>query len=621
MEQEERSVRLNVLYSENAEEAYKQAQSHLKGDAEGCFLYLPRPLLQKLGLWDGHIRQRVVACNTSMFYTQDRRFLMGESLLEHAYLYSLLRGGRKARRVVDPLKHMDIMMDLKRHRPRYSEEKCREIVSLILNGRKVSFWFVRNVVELGSEELSLRVCRAYGDHDRIMNYLIRTNPGLAQRLVAHVDVSNLTKLRFLKTRPYNAWSKHGSILTQSFVSEYFSEFAFPDLFLITDIESIWINIRGKSYSERHALYGELSINEQAVMNVGKTLKTMVQSNLGDKAREILDVSAREPLSAISEIFCQACKFNSLIPLLGQIIPTLPKPVLDIFMFYVIRELRARGDYIKEDSYCRWYTNLVMLIKILVGVCDVLPFEDLIRAFLRGKKFSCLPLIEALDEIPRDILGMIENAHHDVFRYENIDLKLKTEISARFYSLSKAEVRCVLTWEALKSLIPYEVLELLKRGVSREAIYEVLESARNDRPEDFLVIRNMAILIDRHEVCDLPWIEEFFEGMKDDEREDVRLLANSILSKIATHKSRPRTTDGRRDVASSNEPGEIRGASREVPGCRAHRGGARTERPRRFAEPDCHKGYYQERSPHYYYPATGSPDDPKRRRYYRDHYRG
>ncbi|KAM0677514.1 hypothetical protein COBT_004234, partial [Conglomerata obtusa] len=126
---------------------------------------------------------------------------------------------------------------------------------------------------------------------------------------------------------------------------------------------------------------------------------------------------------------------------------------------------------------------------------------------------------------------LERAHVEIFKYHNIDRKLKIEIAGRYYKFynkfykRKIFNKTFMTYDDLKVCIPEEIEDNIILFEQEKIIEDFINSKEND----YFVIRNFIYFVrfckDLYDERLIKIMETFFNH----EREDLRLLSNSCIS--------------------------------------------------------------------------------------------
>jgi hypothetical protein len=171
-----------------------------------------------------------------------------------------------------------------------------------------------------------------------------------------------------------------------------------------------------------------------------------------------------------------------------------------------------------------------------------------------------------EHLPDNIIDMMGGAIDEVFLYDDYDMKLKLDLSDRYRVLycklkgdKKVKLKKVVDYKSLKYLTPLEIGQIVKE-LALDQLHIITKEIVTDSTKDYFLIRNSILFIDsaRGKVVEKGLILKYLSGFVNSEKEDLRVLSESCISKLGM---RPNREEGEREMGRKGNcilkrPGEM-----------------------------------------------------------------
>lgn len=499
---------------------FNDLSAELEIDKKKALVYQNTEYLTKIGLWNDEIKNKIRAYNTQNNFTFRRYVQLKSNYLAYSFLYIIFKYRLKYPKGIDG--DVLVIQDL-------CLSKGIEYVDVD--------WFLKD-----KRNPTTEFVRYLYENNGLDSYMM-DDPVYLDKLLDiedfKCDVSKVidkdpnTKYKFLKKIDYKNWGEYKELLTDDFITTHLGCFRFSDLLFIRTKAQIYNLVGRAPYQERYKMYNKLELNLDVVKETRRELKSLVMSNIPSKITKFKRLSGISPLSVIYEVVDQIICFSPLIPLVADIIKEMDSMVKDIFVFYILKYIREKNSFVKDDCFAKWFVNLSSLIRIIYSNVISIPIVDFIKELLSNKRYSCVLLLESID-ITEDILSGLSDVYKKVFVYEDYDLKLKMDVSDKYSILTKREFTLNPTLSNYKFMTPFEISSIRKNQVPY--VINIIENI-NELEDNYFAIRNIALLVGTF-IEDLkPYHEklyDLFNKSSKDKEEDIRVICSSLVGKLTWH---------------------------------------------------------------------------------------
>ncbi|WUR02767.1 putative heat repeat protein [Vairimorpha necatrix] len=458
--------------------------------------YLRHDFLEDLGIYTKDITKQIISYNTSHYFINYRSYDIKYNILNLLNERNLDK--------FDSLFLLDFNMSFNRN---FFSIDLSPFVLELVKKREINLNFIKLVKYVSPNTFWDLIRQNYN----LLKFLLVHDKSLLddKKVLMSLLGTNLTDLVILSL-PYKEWASIRPHISDGFIKKYFYKFNIVDLLVLKDAKFVWNILKNESYKVRYQMYSEMKVDNKILNFVRQDLKNLVKSNYKMISKKYKS-NLVDTISIIKEIVDQIVIFPPLIELSYSVISELEDIAKDICMFYILKFISEKSSFITGSSFSRWYFNLVRFIKLFYQEVDSSGLQDLIDLYIENKKYSCVLLFEITKTSSKlkDI--------NEIFLYEDYDIKLKDDVYERYQVILKPEVKKC----NIKYLTSYEVSKM------------DLECTDFEYEEEYLYVRNVARLISQNikKVEDFEKIKKFFMKCCSSQEEDIRLIGNSMISKI------------------------------------------------------------------------------------------
>ncbi|KAF7684280.1 hypothetical protein TCON_0537 [Astathelohania contejeani] len=538
--------------------------------------YLQTDALSSLNLYTPELKSRLARINTRLNYIQHRNLAMNKDIGGYSRMYALIKHFlcknysfyNSMFCCIDPIKtiycilHLiplddRLLLDLIKHFGSDAIVQVIEasVVSNRIDGKYVNGYIprpskrlIKNIAMLGIfneillDRCGVRALKYIKDFELVKKELRKGNiPQLDQKWLDD----------FFSVLNDQEFQEFKHLLSGKVLVKYLDRFDINETFeklLQSPNDFVCIGIK-----KRFNFYTKLTFDEDIQTKCNKLFKRLSKSTLAYIKTELSTLIRISPLTVCIEALNTVYSFGSMVPLIAEAILNQCVIFIDIFYFSVVREFISKIGNLKDTNplntkalnplknggFDQWYLSLCKLTKYFISKDEYSNLLlDIIYRLLKSKRYLILPLIEIFADnlitFPDNIKNLLISASVDVFLYGNYDLKLRIDMADRFRDLSdNSSVNInILNYGVLKYLTPNEVKLCYKKGDANK----ILEEIKKDPPTEFFIIRNVILFISYtlDSIKDFEWIIDFLNRYTNSERDDLKLLCNSCLSRIGIH---------------------------------------------------------------------------------------
>ncbi|EQB60274.1 hypothetical protein NAPIS_ORF02167 [Vairimorpha apis BRL 01] len=481
---------INDLYKKSKNDAiYMLEKKNL--DIRDSLKYLTIPVLKDAKLWNEEIKDQISKYNTSKFYTNYQILSIKYNLLE--YLNTNIKD-------TNNLLLLDFCMYFKQN---IYNINLIPYISKLSKNRLFTINFIKllDVYEILKNEYNLE----------FHNFLSFNDIDLTIKYLKHVkNPSNF----FITKVKYSEWCKYKKYIDENFIKKYFYKFNINDLLLIKDEKLVWELYKNLNFKSRYILYKKLKFNVNIQKIINMDLKNLVNSNY-DLLIAKYKLHIKDALNIIKVFIDNLIIFPVQMELLSKIINGLSNFHKDIFIYYILNRLN-NTNFINKYTFNKEYVRISKFIGKIDY--DTTPIKEFINMYIKNKRFSIILLMN-------EIQYKASFDYNEIWLYENCDIKLKDEIFEMYLKMHNLTPKNKN--QHIKYLTLYEVDKL------QNFIFDY------DYIEEYIYVRNIARFVSNNidQIVEFDKIIIFFTSCSLSEMENIKLIGNSMLSKISVFVSK------------------------------------------------------------------------------------